>query len=95
MENDWEGTKDFHAELKHLLDNAPKKPCVQCGEMWPTVPQPVASVGKCQDCTMQPKRTQDTNLYSWANQMHPGVIPPELQGLIDLEELLIGVATLS
>ena len=84
----------FHRELKKLRQEAPTTPCIRCGEMWPTSRQPLdpnvsshPSAGTCEDCI----RFSESRPFNWANMMHPGVVPPQLEGLTDVEELLIGV----
>ena len=91
LEDDWEGTRCFRKEMDDLLAQAPRSPCVSCGEMWPTAPQPMPvgsghpTAGRCEACISSPCNRD----YNWQNMMHPGVVPVELQGLTDLEELLI------
>ena len=65
--------------------------CIVCHEVWPTMTclQTDPSQFACTRCK---RDKHNPKLYSDENDMHPGDVPPCLQGLTQVEEMLIARA---
>jgi len=68
-----------------------QRSCIVCHETWPTrtslqVPQHAYICIRCKHDKDSPK------LFSQENDMHPGKVPVVLQGLTQIEEMLIARA---
>ncbi len=78
-----EAMDHFHVKLnkwEHQL-------CTVCHELWPTrVP---LKDGEMYVCTRCKRDKSEPNLYSEGNDMHPGEVPPCLQGMTQVEEMII------
>ena len=71
----------FEENLRHYH-------CVICKETWP----PSASWQQIFSCSRCKRDRKPCRLYSAENDMDPGSVPAELQGLSEVEELLIARA---
>ena len=71
----------FEENLRHYH-------CVICKETWP----PSASRQQIFSCSRCKRDRKPCRLYSAENDMDPGSVPAELQGLSEVEELLIARA---
>ena len=58
--------------------------CVTCNESFPSM-----NASQRTECTRCTRDKKEPKLYSTANGMDPGLVPPELQGLTQVEEMLI------
>ena len=75
----------FHSSINSLEH----RECVTCKEAWPTKQGLTLARLECLRC----KRVKgNPKLYSQENDMDPGALPLELQGLTDIEEMLIARA---
>lgn len=70
----------FHSKLA----NCEFELCTTCNESFPCIK--LSKSNECQHCSRDRKAPK---LYSYANDMDPGPLPPCLQGLSQVEEMLI------
>ncbi len=79
--------QSFH-QMQSKWDN---RLCTVCHECWPTNTC-LGVTSHSYVCTRCKRDKALTKLYSAANDMHPGPVPPELTGLTQVEEMLIARA---
>ena len=75
----------FHSSINSLEH----RKCVTCKKAWPTKQGLTLARFKCLRCKGD---KGNPKLYSQENDMDPGVLPLEPQGLTDIEEMLIARA---
>ena len=69
--------------------NVSHRQCVTCKDAWPTKQRLTLARFEC----LRRKRDKgNPKLYSQKSDMDPGALPLELQGLTDIEEMLIARA---
>ena len=71
----------FHSHMAQLQFNE----CSTCAEAFPSI-KIKSGTSECLRCFRDKHKVK---LYSCANNMHPDPVPPELQGLSQVEEMLI------
>jgi len=83
VEDEWvQGKLDtFHAKMSSLSFSH----CSCCNELIPSI-KLTSSGSVCSRCS---RDKQEPKLYSAANNMDPGSVPPALQDLTQVEEMLI------
>ena len=83
VEDEWvQGKLDtVHAKMSSLSFSH----CSCCNESFPSI-KLTSSGSVCSRCS---RDKQEPKLYSAANNMDPGSVPPALQGLTQVEEMLI------
>ena len=96
-EGGWKDPSLFHhkqpwvkSEMKKFHEHVNKweqRMCIVCHEIWPTKPTPDPS-----SCTRCKRDKHNPKLFSSENCMDPGRVPPCLQGLSQIEEMLIARA---
>ena len=64
--------------------------CTICHELWPT--RTFGASSESYICTRCKRDKNHIKKFSIANDMHPGIVPPCLQGLSQVEEMLIACA---
>ena len=72
----------FHLEQEHLEH----RQCIVCKEAWPTRQNLTSEVYICYRCKRDKKSPKK---FSAENDMDPGVVPEQLRGLTQVEEMLI------
>ena len=75
----------FHDTMNSLVH----RQCVTCKETWPAKERFTPPIFECLRCK---RDNGNPKLYSQENDMDPGTLPVELQGLTDIEEMLIARA---
>ena len=77
------------ANFHRAMNKLEYRQCVTCKEAWPTNNGLTLQIFECLRC----KRDKgNPKLFSQENDMHPGCLPTALQGLTDIEEMLIARA---
>ena len=77
------------AKFHRSMNSLEYRQCVTCKETWPTKQGLTLARFECLRC----KRDKgNPKLYSQENDMGPGTLPLELQGLTDIDEMLIARA---
>ena len=79
--------KRFQADYARRVA-LPDAPCLNCREQYPG--QPMRRTGMCQRCSGSEHAAL---MWSAANRMDPGEVPPALQSLTEAERMLIARAT--
>ena len=87
------GARDFNRDEKEALrkfrdkvDNFRSYLCPICNEKFPSI---VLVNGKCRRCYNECSEEGYPKKFSAGNMMDPGEVPEELQGLTEIEEMLI------
>ena len=83
LEDEWVQGKltEFHTKMSSLSFTH----CICCNESFPSI-KLTSSASVCSRCS---RDKQEPKLYSAANNMDPGSVPLALQGLTQVEEMLI------
>ena len=96
----WAANRNLHHEewaqeemaaFYRLEENLRHYHCVVCKEAWP-LSQSAARSQQIFTCSRYKRDRKPCWLYSTDNDMDPGSVPAELQGLSEVEELLIARA---
>ncbi|CAB4017850.1 Hypothetical predicted protein [Paramuricea clavata] len=74
--------QSFHLDQEHLEH----RQCTMCKETWPTRQNLASEVYLCYRCKKDKKSPKK---FSAENDMDPGIVPEQLSGLTQVEEMLI------
>jgi hypothetical protein len=80
--------KKFHEKQKKWIHQQ----CSVCHELWPSRRVDNQAEPKSFECARCKQDKKQPKLYSKDNDMHPGNVPQCLQGLSQIEEMLIARA---